>query len=159
MAAAKRAGYTVTAIDTFADQQTSNLADKTILVDYQDGFNSKSLLAAVSSLDSQCYCGFIYGSGFEAHPELLAEISKIIPLIGNSASTVQSIKDPLTFFSSLAKCGIRFPATFFASPNFDEVNFLTKKIGGCGGTHISHTHQTAHSQDDYYQRSNVAMQS
>lgn len=152
MVAAKRAGYTVTAIDTFADQQTSDLADKTILVDYQNGFNSSTLLAAISSLDGKLYCGLIYGSGFEAQPELLVEISKTIPLLGNLASTVQAVKDPAVFFSSLEKCGIRFPATSYAYPNFDEVNFLRKKIGGCGGTHITYANQTDHSEHCYYQQ-------
>lgn len=122
------------------------------MVDYHNGFNSSTLLAAISSLDGELYCGFIYGSGFEAQPELLAEISKIIPLLGNLASTVQAIKDPAVFFPSLEKCGIRFPATSYTYPNIDEVNFLRKKIGGCGGTHITYANQSDHSEYRYYQQ-------
>ncbi len=72
MVAAKRAGYSVTAIDAFSDRQTVASADATLLVEYGcDGFNADALLAAVNTLDAGQYMGFVYGSGFEAQPELL----------------------------------------------------------------------------------------
>jgi predicted ATP-grasp superfamily ATP-dependent carboligase len=82
----------------------------------------------------------------------LLEISKTIPLLGNLASTVQAIKEPAVFFSSLEKCEIRFPAISYAYPNIHEVIFLRKKIGGCGGTHITYANQSVHSEDCYYQQ-------
>ena len=70
MVAARRAGYMVSAVDAFADKQTLALADKVIVVDYDEhGFNAAAMLNAVHALNVKQYVGFIYGSGFEAQPE------------------------------------------------------------------------------------------
>ena len=90
--AARQAGYKVTAIDGFADQQTVAAAEMAIVVNYDHyGFDAEALLAAVAKLDASRYLGFVYGSGFETQPDLLAKIAALIPLIGNSALTVGAI--------------------------------------------------------------------
>lgn len=138
MVAAVRAGYGVTAIDAFADQQTVALADNTILVDYDAyGFNADALLQAVSQLEASQYLGFIYGSGFEAQPSLLKKIATIIPLIGNTATTVQAVKTAASFFAALDLCAIPHPASCLQGPLKPSADYLDKFAGGCGGTHIS----------------------
>ena len=69
--AAVQAGYRVTAIDGFADRQTFEIAHTTIAVAYDDrGFNAEALMRVVTQLDASQYLGFVYGSGFEAQPNL-----------------------------------------------------------------------------------------
>lgn len=139
MEAATRVGYAVTAIDAFADKQTVELAEATIVVKYDSyGFDADALLAAIGKLDSRQYLGFVYGSGFEAQPALLQKVAEIIPLIGNSAATVGAVKAPDGFFAVLEKCNIRHPKVYDLLPaNSISAIYLRKFVGGCGGTHIS----------------------
>lgn len=148
MVAARRAGYSVAAIDAFLDKQTVASADVALLVEYGcDGFNADALLAAVNTLDVGQYLGFVYGSGFEAQPELLKKIAESIPLIGNTATTVSRVKTPADFFAALQRCSISYPAVFNVLPVHDSLDqdslesaatvYLKKFARGCGGTHIS----------------------
>ncbi|HYN53423.1 MAG TPA: ATP-grasp domain-containing protein [Methylotenera sp.] len=136
--AAKRAGYKVTAIDAFADQQTVDVADKTIVIDYDEyGFNADALLAAVSALELNQYTGFVYGSGFDAQPELLQQLANLLPLIGNTPSTVSAIKMAASFFAALNELNLLFPDINHQLSNADiNATHLQKFAGGCGGTHI-----------------------
>ena len=139
MAAAKRAGYIVTAIDAFADQHTVELADITMVVDYdQHGFNADALLRAISKLDVSQYLGCVYGSGFEAQPELLQKIADIMPLLGNAAETVRAVKTSFDFFAALTQCHIAHPDVYDALPDVNHADgYLRKFAGGCGGSHIT----------------------
>ncbi|HSH55160.1 MAG TPA: ATP-grasp domain-containing protein [Methylotenera sp.] len=135
--AAKRAGYAVTAIDGFADKQTVELADKTIVVDFDsNGFEADALLSAVQKLDASQYLGFVYGSGLDAQPELLGMIASIIPLIGNSAASVKAVKTASSFFAALKQCNIASPPIFDSLVGTHADVYLSKFAGGCGGTHI-----------------------
>lgn len=137
--AAKKVGYTVTAIDGFSDAQTQALADKTITVDFDEhGFNAPQLLKVINSLDTSAYSGFVYGSGFDAQPELIQKVAERIPLVGNSAGTVRAVKTCASFFDALLALNIPYPPIFKALPEIDTENiYLKKYTGGCGGTHIS----------------------
>ena len=160
MVAARRAGYSVAAIDAFLDKQTVASADVALLVEYGcDGFNADAMLAAVNTLDVGQYLGFVYGSGFEAQPELLEKIAESIPLIGNAAATVTSVKTPANFFAALQQHGITYPAVFNVLPVHDCLEniatvYLKKFARGCGGTHITvvSAKNLALSDDWYYQR-------
>jgi len=137
VAAAKQAGYIVTAIDAFADKETVDLAETTIVVNDDGlGFNADELLRVIGQLDVSQYLGFVYGSGFEAQPELLKEIAHIMPLIGNSAATVQAVKTASIFFSALDFFKIAHPKICKKLPVDFSVYYLKKFAGGCGGTHI-----------------------
>ncbi len=154
--AATRAGYVVTCIDAFADKQTIELAETAIVVDYgQSGFDADGLLSAIARLDASQYLGFIYGSGFEAQPELLQKIAAFIPLIGNSAETVAAIKATNGFFAVLDKCNIAYPKVHEILPDgVDSTVYLRKLVGGCGGTHISFANVNSATQlsQHYYQQ-------
>ena len=137
MAAAIEAGYQVTAIDGFADQQTVELANVAILVAYDEyGFNATTLLSEIAKLDPTQYLGFVYGSGFEAQPDLLEVVSGIIPLIGNVASSVKAVKTPARFFATLKLANIAHPKTYLQPTMEPLAGYLQKFSGGCGGTHI-----------------------
>ncbi len=137
--AAKRAGYAVTAIDGFADKQTIKLAVAAIVVRCgKYGFDADALMAVIAQLDASQYMGFVFGSGFEAQPDLLQKIAATIPLIGNSAETVNAVKATNSFFTALESCNIPYPKVYEILPeNVDSITYLRKLAGGCGGTHIS----------------------
>ena len=156
VAAAKQAGYAVTAIDAFADKHTVELADTTIVVDYDShGFNAEVLLNAISQLDTSQYLGFVYGSGFEAQPELLQKIADIVPLIGNAPATVRAIKNASDFFAALTQCNIAHPGVYDRLPaNHQKDVYLRKFAAGCGGTHIkiASSEDAALDANHYYQQ-------
>ena len=138
--AAVKAGFKVTAIDGFADAQTLALAEKTITVEFDaQGFKSEALLRAVEQLELHQYLGFVYGSGFDAQPELLQIIATNLPILGNSVETLSAVNS-LDFFKVLQKLDITYPPIFHAIPNTSSSNpakqYLKKHTGGCGGSHI-----------------------
>lgn len=133
-----KAGYAVTAIDAFADKQVAELADNIMVVNY-DGFglNADDLLTTLDSLDLTKFIGFVYGSGFEAQPDLLQAIALKVPLIGNLPATVSAVKTVDTFFSALQRLNIKYPNVYkFLPADADSVVYLRKTAGGCGGAHI-----------------------
>lgn len=153
--AAKRAGYKVTAIDAFADQQTVELAEITIIVNYDEyGFNANDLLAAVNTLQLNQYIGFMYGSGFDAQPELLQQLAKIMPLIGNASETVSVVNSASGFFAALNELNILYPKIYDELPAADQnYKYLQKFAGGCGGTHIQFArNNTKLAPNHYYQQ-------
>jgi len=134
--------------------QTAALAEKSVLVSYgRHGFDAEALMAAVCALDLSRYIGFVYGSGFESQPQLLAALSEKLPLIGNSPDVVAAVKHPATFFAALKRLGIRHPDVRHTLPE-QYHDYLIKSGGGCGGTHIrtaSQLHPVL-AETDYYQR-------
>jgi predicted ATP-grasp superfamily ATP-dependent carboligase len=138
--AAKLAGFEVTAIDGFCDQETRASATETYLVPCDGvGFDAGVLIELISSLEVDGYIGFIYGAGFEMQPQLLAEITCFIPIIGNHADVVKSVKAPDDFFQVLKTLNIAYPSLINSD---EEVRrhypaILQKKQGGSGGQHIS----------------------
>lgn len=135
---AKEAGYSITTIDGFADQETVALANKTFVVNFDvNGFEASQLLATVKSLTLRDYIGFVYGSGFDAQPALLQQLSALLPCIGNSPECVAAIKTTGSFFDILDTLNIRYPTTFFSTPmNATTQPYLVKYAGGTGGSHI-----------------------
>ncbi len=112
-------------------------------------------MTAIAELDAGRYMGFIYGSGFEAQPDLLQRIAEIIPLIGNAAEAVGSVKATNRFFAVLDKCNIPYPKVCGILPDdVDSTAYLSKFAGGCGGTHISIVNAHCPTQPDqhYYQQ-------
>lgn len=139
--AAANSGYAVTAIDAFADRQSIERAKEMVVVGFDvQGFIADELLKAIAKLDLRGCLGFIYGSGFEAQPNLLRKIAEIVPLIGNTPSKVHAIKHAAQFFSELRRLNIAHPAVFDVLPVSDESNkpvvYLKKFAAGSGGAYI-----------------------
>ncbi len=140
MQAALQAGFEVIAIDAFCDVDTQQLAKKVLQVPIENGqFAAESFLQALQKLDLSnnldTYLGLCFGAGFEAQPDLLTEIAKHIPIIGNSAHSVKSCKNPQLLAEFSANMWVAMPATQFERPS-DSLNWLQKHIGGSGGAHI-----------------------
>jgi uncharacterized protein len=134
--AAVDAGFQVIAIDAFADADTRVLAQAVIKVDLIEGqFHRQQLLRVLKSIDLQSCLGFCYGAGFEAQADLLAEIDKLLPVIGNKAQVVAHCKNPHTFFAHFDALHIPYPPTAFSRPR-QTLGWLQKTIGASGGGHI-----------------------
>jgi predicted ATP-grasp superfamily ATP-dependent carboligase len=137
VAAAVQAGFKVSAIDGFADSQTQAMASMTSVAPFDnDGFQAEALLAIIDTLDTNRYIGFIYGSGFEAQPTLLAEIAKRMPLLGNLPATLASVKSPRIFFSACARLGVAHPQTWTQANASLPLDGLVKAVGASGGGHV-----------------------
>lgn len=137
MAAAVQAGFKVSAIDGFADSQTQAMASIIKVAPFDnDGFQAAALLAIIDTLDTNRYIGFVYGSGFEAQPALLAEVAKRIPLLGNLPATLASVKSPRIFFSACARLGVAHPQTWTQVNANLPLDGLVKAVGASGGSHV-----------------------
>lgn len=127
----------MTAIDAFADTQTAALAEKSIAVQCgHHGFDAEPLITAVDALNIRRFIGFVYGSGFEAQPELLVRLAERLPLIGNAPEAVAAVKNPARFFSALDQLHIPYPQVRHSITVADADDYLLKFGGGSGGTHI-----------------------
>ncbi|MEZ0233310.1 MAG: ATP-grasp domain-containing protein [Methylophilaceae bacterium] len=136
MQAAVSAGYEVIALDIFADADTQAAAKQSVLLEYTDGgFDETDFSNALTQLDLQGCIGFVYGSGFEKHWQLLEMAETYLPLLGNSLRIVKNLKRPQQFFTLLDILGIPHPEIAFLVPD-DLSGWLLKGTGGSGGTHI-----------------------
>lgn len=144
----------MTAIDAFADVQTTKLAERVIAVAYdQSGFHADDLLAAIDALDLSDFAGFVYGSGFEAQPKLLSAIAERLPLIGNTPDAVAAVKNPANFFAALQQLHISYPAVSYTLPGNPSCPYLVKAVGGSGGMHIADaSHHEQLGDHQYYQQ-------
>ena len=154
-ASARRAGLTPLVADFFADADTQKLAHACYKLpgDIGRGMTWRSLsptLFSVADAAPSPVLGLVYGSGFEDRPELLTLIAKYWPVLGNDAGTVAHIKAPESFFAVLNRLGIKHPSTTVEPPPH-EAGWLTKRIGGAGGSHIVPSRLNSRSRKVYYQ--------
>jgi predicted ATP-grasp superfamily ATP-dependent carboligase len=137
---ARRAGYLPLVADAFGDDDTAEHAAATRCVTdaARIGFRAKPLFAALAELAASAPAppiGLVLGSGFEDRPKLIAALSRRYRLIGNNAETIARAKSPTGLCSLLDTLGIAHPDTQLAPPD-DSRGWLSKRIGGSGGTHI-----------------------
>ena len=151
--AAVTAGYTVLALDAFADVDTRRVAEQVYKIDYANsGFDAKQFEAALDQINTSDMLGFAYGSGFEGQPDLLERIAKRLPIIGNTPEVLRRIKDASCFFGMLDPLAIPHPELSFTSlVNAD--GWICKEQGGSGGSHVLNASANqVLSKDQYYQR-------
>lgn len=142
------AGYSVVAIDAFSDSQTAELAERAFIVKYDDiGFDAEDLLRTLRGLDNPSlegsgfclnqFAGFVYGSGFEAQPDLLQKVAALITVIGNDSTTLSAVKDANVFFPAMESLNISYPETSKHLPADADLScYIRKFSGGSGGVHI-----------------------
>ncbi|HEX6094242.1 MAG TPA: ATP-grasp domain-containing protein [Dongiaceae bacterium] len=154
--AAKRAGYRVAAIDLFGDMDMRASADDFAIAEgnLDSGFDADALVATAEKLapvSSVTPIGFVYGTGLEAQPELIARLSRGRKLYGNPLETVRRLKNPGDFFASLDCLGMPHPEVRLSAPA-DARGWLSKKIGGSGGTHVQPAARYRGGNEIYFQR-------
>jgi len=152
--AAVRAGLRPLVADFFADADTQSLAHACRKLDeLARGFRWGSLRRALDALAEAApspVLGIVYGAGFESRPELLRRIAGRWPLLGNDAATVARVKGPEGFFAALDRLHIPHPKTTTARPARGE-DWLAKRSGGAGGSHIVPSRLGKAGSDVYYQ--------
>lgn len=148
--AAAASGRRVIAADVFCDVDLRCAATQVIRLGYRHGgFNADDVRTKLLPFAMEG-AGLIYGSGFETQPWLLEALSQHCRLYGNQPETVRITKDPDRFFSLLARLDIAFPEVSLTLPPSPS-GWLSKRIGGSGGTHVVPVPIEAGT-DRYYQR-------
>lgn len=117
------------------------LAHASYRVKYDRGhFDLADFGQTLDKIDLGKQIGLVYGSGFEATPELLETVVERMPLIGNTPIVVRNLKRPRQFFMLLDVLGIPHPEVSFRSLKLDSktsvAGWLYKQGGGSGGTHV-----------------------
>ena len=152
---AKQSGFNTVSIDYFADEDTNQYSDKVYKLNSNvDGYNEDELLQLIQKcLKSHPNAKLVLGTGFESKPKLIQTLQTLVTTFSNSFDTINTLKNPLTFFPLLEKHGIAYPLTQTQKPNQPE-GYLLKKIGGEGGAHISWIKKgdTGLDEDYYYQK-------
>ncbi|NDW05246.1 ATP-grasp domain-containing protein [Jiella pacifica] len=152
-ASAQLAGIDALAVDFFGDLDLRDHARKSEVLrgHYPDGFSSEALIAALERLaEGEEPLGFVYGAGFEDRPELLEAIAERWPILGTDPATARRLKDPEAIAAICNDAGIAHPEIRRTRPG-DPAKWLSKKIGGSGGSHVVRG-DAPPSPDRYYQR-------
>lgn len=151
--AAVLAGYQVITLDAFADVDTQETAIQSHVVkQHQGNFDNVDFLIQLQKIVLVNCMGLVYGSGFDGDSHLLAQIAKLVPLIGNTAQIVADIKYPPHFFTVLSSLRISYPPVSFL-PMTDTTGWLIKYGGGTGGAHIQFAYkQNPIDNSAYFQR-------
>lgn len=153
--AAARSGQPAVGMDAFADRDTCGLALEWVRVPLDAGWNVEpaAMLAAADAICPKDRClGLVYGSGFEARPDLLRRLAGSRPLLGNTPEVLETVANPTRFFALLDQFGIPHPQVSTQRPT-PHVGWLSKKAGASGGTHVcSASIQTGNEAGRYFQR-------
>ena len=152
--AAAASGYEVVTLDAFADADIQRIARQTFKLKWHgnsvDEGDFKNIFSQISHDNVE---GFLYGSLFDAEPESLSWVAAHVPLIGNAPEVLEQAKG-FGFFNLLDVLGITHPEVRSDVPE-DAASWLSKKLGGSGGTHIKPANQGeagSYSQKTYYQK-------
>ncbi len=154
-ASAHRAAYRVHVIDCFADEDTKLVSNSTHQVDFlDDAFDESVLLDKVSTLHS-CLSDMllVLGAGFEKRTELIDKLANIAPVLSNSKSKIDTLKDPVSFYNLLSKALISTPDISSSRPTAIK-DWLIKQSAAAGGVHVQWASQlkAAPMPDSYYQK-------
>lgn len=157
--AAIASGYSVVAIDAFADIEVSEWAESYYQIDLCDGqLNMTQLMNLLNTLDLHQCVGFCYGAGFEKQPAILSKINALLPVIGNLEQAVSRCKTPKYFFDLCEQLQLPYPSVRF-DPPLSTAGWLRKEIGASGGSHVKpldsakmNAEQTLENEAIYYQQ-------
>ena len=94
--------------------------------------------------------GLVLGSGFEDAPRLVADLAGRHRLLGATAVTIVSLKDPIAFAALCARLDVPHPAVAL-DPPAEPARWLLKRIGGSGGGHIRAATRSPAPPNHYFQ--------
>lgn len=130
------AGYQVIAIDCFKDVEIQCIAKQSYYLTLNNGgFDGVGLERILRQIDWQSVMGFVYGSGFDAAPDLLDLVATYTVILGNTSEVCKKLKSAPSFFDLMRSLGIVFPAVCYQALT-DAHDWLEKRIDGAGGVHI-----------------------
>jgi predicted ATP-grasp superfamily ATP-dependent carboligase len=153
-AAARRAGYRALVADLFCDDDTRALAERAIMLpgDLHSGIDASRAVEALAELaEADQPVAVVCGSGFERQPDLVDAIARRFPLAGCAGEAIRRIKSPEVFAADCEELGIPHPA-LQREPPADAEDWLVKRDGGAGGTHIRRANGDAAQAGRYFQR-------
>lgn len=152
--AADSSGYEVITLDAFADADTQQFATQFFKLKMNEqGIEADDFKRVFVEIKLDDVDGFLYGSLFDAKPELLSRVAARVPLLGNTPEVLEQAKG-FGFFKLLDVLNITHPEVRLDAPE-DAANWLSKKLGGSGGTHIKPANQGEVGgcfQNTYYQK-------
>ena len=152
--AAVSSGYEAVALDAFADADTLRIARQAFkLKMHAQGVDAEDFKRTLAQINLDDMDGFLYGSLFDAEPELLSWVATHVPLLGNMPEVLEQAKG-FGFFKLLDVLNITHPEVRLDVPE-DAADWLSKKLGGSGGTHVRPANQGevgGYFQKIYYQK-------
>lgn len=130
-------GFVPIALDLFGDRDTLAVSDWRRIGREGALAIDRGVLVDVLALIARERnpIGWIAGSGFEAHPGLLADAARCLDLIGNPPALADSLRRPEWFYPQLTRLGIPHAETQ-ALPPVDRDGWLLKNARACGGWHV-----------------------
>jgi predicted ATP-grasp superfamily ATP-dependent carboligase len=140
--------------DFFADQDTVALAPSTrrLASGMACGMVAEEVLGALEALArGRDPVGVLCGAGFEDRTDLVAEIARRWPLIGNAPEVIARVKDPVALAALCSDCGIAHPEISLIPPAHPD-GWLRKRRGGAGGHHVSADLAAQPTAETYFQR-------
>jgi predicted ATP-grasp superfamily ATP-dependent carboligase len=145
---AARAGYTVVAVDGFADLDLRACAE-VVRARMRDGrFSARRAATEARLLPSDVVA---YVASFENHPAAVRLLAEHRPLWGNPAATLQRVRDPLRLARALARRDLPGPATSTKRP-VGPGRWLVKPRASGGGHGIARWTAGARPQRAYWQQ-------
>ncbi|MEM3442923.1 MAG: ATP-grasp domain-containing protein [Candidatus Bathyarchaeia archaeon] len=152
---AKRAGYTVYAVDYFGDIDLQRVCSEYVAIIKQEkgkscglfssNFKPEKFLEMANVLIKKHEINWmLLSSGLDDHFEILYELNDLIPILGNSPSVIQKVREKPKFFDALKKLNVPHPETVIASNLLEakaaaaEIGYpvITKPTEGFGGTNV-----------------------
>lgn len=158
---ARRAGYQPLVVDCFGDEDTlaGAAAVRTLPRAYFQGFSERTLIEALeatlsaAAIDPASSTPLVLGAGFECEPQVITALSRRFRLCACNGDVVARCKDPKVLFPILRELGIVHPETRLDPPIGAPGQWLSKRAGGSGGTHIyRYDPARKHHPHRYYQR-------
>jgi len=154
-ASARRGGYVPLVADFFGDQDTLDVADAHVRIEGEltRGIDETALVCALGKLSEQRRpLGIVCGAGFESRTQILQRLARRWRLFGNGRETVAKAKNPEVLSSICSDLGIPFPESSSSAPSV-PADWLAKRRGGAGGSHIQPAPQARSVGGEiYYQR-------
>jgi uncharacterized protein len=110
---AGRAGWRVTAVDAFGDLDLRECARVIALRREDGGFDPSAAADAARKIPADAVA---YGSNFENHPSAVAALAAGRGLLGNPASVLERVRDPVGLMLALRRHGFETPETRTRAP-------------------------------------------
>src|SRR5687767_5867304 len=133
-ASAARAGWRVTAVDAFGDLDLRACARVIALRREDGGFDPAAAAAAARNIPADAVT---YTSNFENHPSAVAALAVGRRLLGNPASVLERVRDPVGLMLALRQHGFETPETRARAPRTaaDKARRWLLKPRRSGGGH------------------------
>jgi predicted ATP-grasp superfamily ATP-dependent carboligase len=111
---AHRAGYRVTAVDAFGDADLRAVADVIALRRViGEGYGPEAAARAARTVGADTVA---YTSNFENHPLAVTMLARGRRLLGNPASVLERVRNPITLMRALRRGGFAVPVTRASLP-------------------------------------------